>query len=105
MRIAITIFLTLFVSILYSQNEFSLYFNNIEKIWNINREIKICQQDDYLFIDKGDINIEVSTIGNNTRIFFENELVGDFLTKSFISEEYIVIFFIKSKTYYYIYTN
>jgi hypothetical protein len=105
MKILITLLLISLSLTTYSQKEFSLYFNNLDKIWNINREIEICQYNNSLFIDKGDIDIEVSIYENKTTIFFEGELVGNFLTKARIFEDHIVIFFIKSKSYYYIYTT
>lgn len=103
MRLIFTLFLTLFFSTLYSQKEFSIYFNNVDKIWNTNREINVCQHEEYIIVNKDDIVIEISIIDNKTTIFYEDDFVGQFLTKSFISDNHIVIFFIKSKTYYYIF--
>ena len=108
MKNLIVLLTTILISLsVFSQKPYYLYFNyNKNSTFSSNNELFNSYQvyfiecdDDLIFVHNH--YIEIESYESYCEFYFDNELVGQFLTKRWVNQDHLIIYFIESKTYYY----
>ena len=108
MKNLIVLLTTILISLsVFSQKPYYLYFNyNKNSTFSSNNELFNSYQvyfiecdDDLIFVHNH--YIEIESYESYCEFYFDNELVGQFLTKRWVNQDHLIINLIESKTYYY----